>query len=161
MLSSFLRNALVFGIIILAAVSASLAGGNPGSTLPETPLHITRDGAIIAEFHVEVANTPKAQEHGLMFRDTLAEDKGMLFLYATPVPAAMWMKNTRIPLDMLFIDADATIVHIHPDAEPHSLTPISAGRNVQAVLEIGGGVTAARGIRIGDMVSTPMQDAQE
>lgn len=106
-------------------------------------------------FDVEMALTPAQMAQGLMFRTELAPDAGMLFVHAADQLATMWMKNTLIPLDMLFISADGRIAHVHERAQPHSLATISSGVPVRAVLEIGGGMAQRLGIRKGDRVLHP------
>lgn len=109
-------------------------------------------------FAVEVALTEAQQTQGLMYRKELAADRGMLFVFGTDVDHAFWMKNTLIPLDMLFIAADGKIVGIHPNATPLSTTPISVGQLSRYVLEIAGGEAAKQGIHVGDratMIAIP------
>jgi len=88
-----------------------------------------------------------------MFRKSLAGDRGMIFPYNPPVDATFWMKNTLIPLDMLFIRGDGTVVRIAANTSPLSLTPVPAGEPVSAVLEIRGGRAAELGISEGDIAS--------
>ncbi len=107
-------------------------------------------GAVI--FHAELAATPKQQERGLMFRTKLAENAGMLFPFKEPKMTAFWMKNTLIPLDMVFIAEDGKIVNIARNTAPESLAPISSGKPVFAVLEIGGSVADRLGVQEGDVV---------
>lgn len=104
------------------------------------------------EFRVEVARTNIEQAKGLMHRDTLDKNTGMLFLYNDELSRNFWMKNTLIPLDIIFIRKDGVIHHIHPMAEPGSLDLIHSNGNVTAVLEITGGEAAALGINVGDRV---------
>lgn len=104
------------------------------------------------QFTVEVAATPQQQETGLMFRKSLAGDRGMIFPYDPPENAAFWMKNTLIPLDIIFIRSDGTIVRI-TNAEPMSLEPLPAGEPIAAVLEIRGGRAAELGIKEGDIAT--------
>lgn len=87
-----------------------------------------------------------------MFRLDLPADQGMLFDFAKPVPVAMWMKNTYIPLDMIFIGEEGLIVKIAKDTEPHSLEAISSGQPVRAVLEINGGLSDRLGLGVGDRI---------
>jgi uncharacterized protein len=108
------------------------------------------------KFTVELATTPGQMEQGLMFRKSMAPDAGMLFDYRAPSMAAMWMKNTLIPLDMLFVDAQGRIVNIHERAVPGSLDTIAAAAPVRAVIELNGGTAARLGIRPGDRVVFPM-----
>ncbi len=103
-------------------------------------------------FRAEVADTPAARAQGLMFREELELDAGMLFLFDPPSRVTFWMKNTLIPLDMLFIDTHGRIVAITERAEPHSLEGRGPGRPVRAVLEINGGLSERLGIRVGDQI---------
>ena len=103
-----------------------------------------------------VADTPARQQQGLMFVDKLEPGTGMLFLYpGPPRPISMWMKNTLIPLDMLFISKDGRIARIARNTRPHSLETISSLTPVTAVLEIGGGEAQRLGIEVGDRVGHP------
>lgn len=101
-------------------------------------------------FNVELALTPEEQATGLMNRESMAEDAGMLFVLAQERPIRMWMKNTLISLDMLFIAPDGTILAIAPNTTPLSEALIDPGVPVKAVLEINGGVAAEKGIQPGD-----------
>ena len=103
-------------------------------------------------FSVEVATTEEQQEQGLMFRNSLPADAGMLFDFGTTQPAAFWMKNTLIPLDMLFIAADGKIADIHERAVPLSEATIYSKVPVRAVLELNGGTVSRLGIHRGDVV---------
>jgi uncharacterized membrane protein (UPF0127 family) len=106
----------------------------------------------VHHFTVEVAATPDQQERGLMFRKSLAGDRGMIFPYEPAQEVAFWMKNTLIPLDIVYIRSDGTIVRI-TNAEPMDITPLPSGEPIAAVLEIGGGRAKELGIREGDIVS--------
>src|ERR1700680_3542019 len=108
------------------------------------------------KFTVELAATPAPMEPGLVFRRSLAADAGMLFDYQVPSMAMMWMKNTLIPLDMLFVDAEGRIVNIHERAVPGSLDTIAATAPARAVIELNGGVAARLGLRPGDRVVFPI-----
>lgn len=103
-------------------------------------------------FQVEIAATPAEQAKGLMFRKSLAPDRGMLFTYKRPQPAAFWMKNTLIPLDIIFIQPDGRILSIVRNARPHDETPLPSGGMILGVLEIAGGRAAQLGILPGDRV---------
>ena len=118
------------------------------------PLRI-RTGKGTHRFTVEVARSPAEQAQGLMFRRSLDPDRGMIFPYEPPQPVAFWMKNTLIPLDMIFIRADGHIARIAANTTPLSLEPVPAGEPVAAVLEIAGGRAAELGIREGDSVEWP------
>jgi uncharacterized membrane protein (UPF0127 family) len=103
-------------------------------------------------YRVELARTPAEREQGLMFRRQLDPDAGMLFLFERPALQTFWMKNTLIPLDMIFISAEREIVGIVANAEPETLTGRGVPVPSQFVLEIGGGLAAERGIRAGQHV---------
>jgi uncharacterized membrane protein (UPF0127 family) len=103
-------------------------------------------------FRVELALTPQEQERGLMYRKSLDADAGMLFVSQTERPHVFWMKNTLIPLDMIFIGANRRIVGIVQNAEPQTLTGRQVDGPSQYVLEIGGGLSASLGIRPGQLV---------
>jgi uncharacterized protein len=108
------------------------------------------------KFKIEVAETPAQMTQGLMFRRSLAPDAGMLFDYKQPTVATMWMRNTLIPLDMLFVDTQGRIINIHERAVPQSLDVIAAAGPVRAVIELNGGTAARLGIAPGDQVKHPI-----
>lgn len=112
----------------------------------------SKDGASALVF-VEVADTPDTQSRGLMFRNHLDPDHGMVFLFDTEKDHSFWMKNTPIPLDMIFISRDGRIVGIHPNAEPFSLRPITVGNPSRVVLEVNGGFAAEHRLTVGDHVT--------
>ena len=107
-------------------------------------------------FQVEIAETDKEKAVGLMFRTKLADNEGMLFPYGAAQDITMWMRNTYIPLDMLFIRPDGIIHRIEVNAEPMSERVISSGAPVSAVLEVPGGATGRLGIKPGDRVRHPI-----
>ena len=121
------------------------------SGLQQMPLRVTSARGRVYRFTVEVARTLPEQQVGLMNRQVLAPDRGMIFPYSPPEPVAFWMKNTLIPLDMIFVRANGTIARI-VTAVPLSLEPVPAGEPIGAVLEIGGGRAKALGIKAGDRV---------
>jgi uncharacterized membrane protein (UPF0127 family) len=109
-----------------------------------------------AEFDVEIASQPIDLHVGLMFRKEMAKDRGMLFEFGDePKEESFWMKDTLIPLDMIFVAADGHIVNIHPNARPGDITPIPSLEPVTAVLEINGGMAEGLGIKVGDKVLHP------
>ena len=108
-----------------------------------------------ARFTVEVADDSASRARGLMFRESLARSAGMLFLFPQPGPQSFWMRNTLIPLDMIFIDPAGRVVHVHANAIPGDETPISGGDGVLAVLEINGGLAARLGIAPGAELRHP------
>jgi len=103
-------------------------------------------------FNIRVANSAARQERGLMFETRLPANEGMLFPQAEPRIMSMWMKNTFIPLDMLFIDSRGRIICLLANTRPQSLDILSCPKPVMAVLEIGGGEAAEQGIRVGAQV---------
>ena len=134
------------------AVAQAVTARTAPSGLDLIPLQISSAGGT-HRFTVEVARTGAEQAQGLMFRETLAPDAGMLFPFGAPRPASFWMKNTLIPLDMIFVRADGTIARIAANTVPHSLEPVGVAEPVAAVLEIPGGRAAELGIAEGDRVS--------
>ena len=107
-------------------------------------------------FLVEVARTEEEKKIGLMFRKTLAKNAGMLFLYKREALRLMWMKNTFIPLDILFIDKKGVIKRVVKRTTPHSLATISSRQSVLAVLELRGGITSSLEIKKGDRIEHPV-----
>ena len=126
------------------------------------PLTITRsgDGDVLA-FQVEVARTDQEKTVGLMFRRSLADNAGMLFPYGPARTITMWMRNTYIPLDMLFITADGRIARIEANTEPLSERIIDSGLPVSAVLELAGGAAERLGVKAGDKVNHPFFGADK
>ena len=114
---------------------------------------VVRSGTTTHSFSVEVARTEPEQAKGLMFRPSLAADAGMIFPFRPPRPGSFWMKDTMIPLDIIFIRPDGTIARIAENATPYSLDPIVEAEPVAGVLEIAGGRAAELGIAEGDHVS--------
>jgi len=114
-----------------------------------------------ARFTVEVADDPAERAQGLMHRSQMASGAGMLFLYDSPHRATFWMKNTLIPLDMLFLDATGRVSYIHEDAIPQDLTQIDGGEGVVAVLEINAGLAQAFGITVGSELRHPFFAGEE
>jgi uncharacterized protein len=107
-------------------------------------------------FQTEVMKTPEQRAKGLMFRQFMPEDRGMLFDFGREEPVAMWMRNTYIPLDMVFIRANGIIHRIHERAQPLDETTIPAGAPVRYVLELNGGIAAKLGLKAGDRVKHPL-----
>lgn len=138
------------GLALLALSIACGAQAGSGRLRVESLDVVTHRG--VSRFKVEVAGTDASRERGLMFRKSLAPDAGMLFDFQTPRPVAFWMKNTLIPLDMLFIGADGRVISIARNAPPLSEAPIPSGGDARAVLEIGGGRAAQIGAEPGDIV---------
>ncbi|MEX1250594.1 MAG: DUF192 domain-containing protein [Hyphomonas sp.] len=123
--------------------------------LTVSPLTI-RTGEASHAFTVEIADTAEEIRDGLMFRESLAPEAGMLFDFGEVRPASMWMKNTLIPLDMLFMDTEGQVIAIARNAVPGSLRSLGPGVPVRAVLEIRGGRAKELGITPGDTVEHPI-----
>jgi len=113
-------------------------------------------GARQIKFEVDLALTDAERTRGLMFRDKLGAYEGMLFDFYQEAPVSFWMKNTLIPLDMVFIAGDGTVRHIHANAKPLSTDTIPSEYPVRAVLEINGGSARLLGIKPGDKVKHPI-----
>jgi uncharacterized membrane protein (UPF0127 family) len=119
-------------------------------------LDIVTTAGKVAHFKVEFVDTEPTRERGLMYRKSLAPDAGMLFDFKTPQQVSFWMKNTLIPLDMLFIDQSGRISNIYREATPLSLAPIPSDGPIRGVLEIPGGRAQELGIMAGDKVRHPI-----
>lgn len=135
---------LVWTLLTVATIAACLPSSTPAVTLEGSngPVRVT----------VEVALTREEQEHGLMWRDRLEPDHGMLFVFRAQVMRSFWMKNTPLPLDIIFIDRDRKIVSIAEQTKPYSLASIPSGKPAKYVLEVNGGFSARHGIRPGATV---------
>ncbi len=120
-------------------------------SLPQSPLIVESD-EMSHHFVVELADSPDEHSIGLMHRNFLAADRGMLFFYDRPHRARFWMRNTFISLDMLFIRSDGEIAYIAENTVPHSETTVGPRQRVQAVLEVPAGTVAKLGIELGDKV---------
>ncbi|MFZ2995341.1 DUF192 domain-containing protein [Sphingobium sp.] len=145
---------LTLGLLAACSSSEPAAQNSAQAQTVATTLPVvitTTKGA--HRFDVEVAQTPDQQAQGLMFRKSLADDGGMLFPMDPPRTASFWMKNTLIPLDMIFIRTDGTIAFIGANTVPYSREPVSAGIPVAAVLELRGGRAGELGIGEGDRVA--------
>ena len=143
-----MKRSFVFGAWLVLAVLGCTEGA---PALPVVHITIdTRSGP--RAFTVELASSFSSQRLGLMYRRDLAPDAGMLFEFQSDASLSFWMKNTYLPLDILFIRSDGTISSIAPDAEPLSTTPIRSAEPVRAVLEINGGRAMELRIGSGDLV---------
>lgn len=142
------------GAVLLPVLAAAQIPDitKPQPELPKEKLVIVGHDGTKHSFNVEMALTPDQQEIGEMFRTEIPRDGGMLFDWGQPQPTQMWMKNTLIPLDMVFINPDGTIRSIAENTTPRSLAVIDAGGPVRAALELNAGTTAKLGIRVGDKV---------
>jgi uncharacterized membrane protein (UPF0127 family) len=149
-LSGLAMVALVGGMASAQPVTDDPTGPQP--KLPTEKLTIIGDDGKSHVFTVELAITEQEQDTGLMFRTDVPADTGMLFPWDQPQVSQMWMKNTVVPLDMVFIGADGTVKAIAENTVPYSLRDISSGVPVVATLELQGGITATDDINVGDKV---------
>ena len=132
--------------LLVLVLAAACSGGARG---PVARIETARG---TAEVGLEVAATPEARNRGLMYRESLADGRGMLFVFEDDADHDFWMKNTLIPLDMIFIDAERQVVGVHANATPLSTASISIGAPSRYVLEVPGGWAARHGVATGDRV---------
>lgn len=157
---------LIFGCLLFATACTAAGGGSmaksancvPGQALDTSPAGLAqvrlciKSGGKVHVFTTEVAASPAQQSRGLMFRTELADDTGMIFPLSETRMASFWMKNTLIPLDIIFILPDGRIENIVENTVPYSLDPVKSTAPVAAVLELRGGLTAELAIKPGDEV---------
>jgi uncharacterized membrane protein (UPF0127 family) len=144
-------------IRVLAFLVLILAGAAPvahGQQALEKLDIVTASG--VHHFSVEVMRTEAQREKGLMFRRFMPAGRGMLFDFHKPQPVMMWMKNTILPLDMVFIASDGAVINVAANAEPMSERIIPSGGDVLGVLELNAGTAAAIGLKVGDKVVYPL-----
>lgn len=160
-----MRLALVSGVLlVLLCLSALAADPELDAAFGQSSVVITASSSACYRFRVFVALDNRQWRRGLMHVRFLDAWRGMLFVYGNEAPRSMWMKNTFLPLDMLFIKADGTISSVVENTEPQSLQSISSIEDVRYVLELNAGTTARLKIAAGDTlfwagdVSPPLQD---
>ncbi|HLO77502.1 MAG TPA: DUF192 domain-containing protein [Magnetospirillum sp.] len=147
---------------VLAAAGAALvalafdAAAQTLVTFPKSQAEVATRSGKRHVFNVELAATAEQLTQGLMYRRTLAADAGMLFDFGSDKPVSMWMRNTLIPLDMLFLAADGRIVGIKERAVPGSLDIINSPEAVRGVLEVNGGTAQRLELSVGDRVVHPL-----
>jgi uncharacterized protein len=147
------RTLLAFVAVFRAGAEALAADPTgPQPKLPTEKLVILGHDGPVHAFEVEMALTEQQQEIGDMFRTSIPQGTGMLFDWGYPRPSQMWMKNTLVSLDMMFINGDGTIRTIAENTTPRSLAVIDSRGPVRATLEVVGGTTARLGIKVGDTV---------
>lgn len=139
-------------ILVLAAVLSILT--SPARALPRSEL-LVQTASSEFRFDVEIADEPAERAEGLMYRETMADNAGMLFLYPAPQKVQFWMKNTPMSLDIVFVRADGTIAHIAANTTPFSEDMIPSGEEVVAVLEVKAGMMHQLGVRVGDRLKHP------
>jgi uncharacterized membrane protein (UPF0127 family) len=132
------------GVVLALVLALACTPSGPVATI-----HTQRGPVPVS---LEVAADDVTRTRGLMYRDRLADGHGMLFVFDADTDHSFWMKNTVIPLDMIFIGGDRRVVGIHADATPLSLVPISVGHPSRWVLEVAGGYAGRAGIAAGDAV---------
>ena len=145
---------IVTAALAVAGTAASAQNGPPEDldAFPRGKLEIADGKKVKHTFDVWLADSPRRQAQGLMFVRSLPAMRGMLFVHESPKPMSMWMKNTYIPLDMVFIDGEGRIQQIVEQTTPHSLAIISSKEPALAVLEIGGGEAKRLGLHSGQRV---------
>ncbi|KIL97023.1 exported protein [Paramagnetospirillum magnetotacticum MS-1] len=146
--------ALAAMIIVLLGVSAGAVAGSV--TFGASRLDVVTEGGAHHAFNVEMAVTSEQLSQGLMFRRDLPAGTGMLFDFGSPRQVSMWMKNTLIPLDMLFMDRTGRVIHLEQYTVPGSLEPRGPSEPVLGVLEIPAGTVRRLGLKTGDRVVHPM-----
>jgi len=162
MMSRFLRpivSGFTLCVLAFTAVPAAIAQES-GAELPTENLTV-QSGENQHRFTVEVAATDRQRARGLMFREEMAADHGMLFIFEGEGDRYFWMKNTPLPLDIVFIGAEGTIVSIAADTTPYSEAVIPSAGPARFVLEVNAGLSAKLGIEAGDTVSSPSMTAAE
>ena len=176
--TSMRQKMVTVGVVILALLfAASMYFSTPGSTtssrktnapdspmpntnaLPATPqfvkegaLQFYQDDNIVKSIDIEIANTAKEIEQGLMYRQKMDEDKGMLFIFPEMQPRGFWMKNTLIPLDIIYVDSDKIIVSIQKNTTPLSKQNLPSEGDAQYVIEVNAGFSDTYGLKAGDKV---------
>ncbi len=159
-------SSVCFGVRLVAAafaLSASIAVGGAASAQPAQNMQpdaieplaiVTATGE--HRFQVEVARTDEQRARGLMFRKFMPQDRGMLFDFKTEQPVMMWMRNTYIPLDMIFITRDGRVINVAENTEPLSERTIASAAPAFAVLEVNAGVSRKIGLKSGDRIVHPL-----
>ncbi|MEO6152749.1 MAG: DUF192 domain-containing protein [Croceibacterium sp.] len=158
-----MRAWLVPLFLLIAACSPQTAQPSPAPAVARQDVHPTSGLAVIPltitpvtgtphRFRVEVAQTPEQQEHGLMFRTAMGADEGMIFPYDPPQVVGFWMKNTVIPLDIVFIDSQHRVINVAANAVPYSETTLPSQAPAAAVLELNGGRARQLGVVAGTRI---------
>jgi len=141
----------LLGLVIGLLLTVGCAGETLSAPPASQPLDIVTSRGV-SHFVVEFVDTPRSRERGLMYRKSLAPNRGMLFDFKTSREVAFWMKNTYIPLDLIYIQADGRVLSIARNAVPFDETPLPSGGPIRGVLEIPGGRAAQIGVLPGDRV---------
>ncbi|MEL6207197.1 MAG: DUF192 domain-containing protein [Pseudomonadota bacterium] len=144
-----------FGLSLLLALALGLGLGSAAAASCDPSRVDLRGDWGQAAFNVSVADDPQERSRGLMFVEEMARSTGMLFVYEAPQVASFWMRNTLIPLDMIFAGPDGVVRHVHSNAIPGDETPILGGDDILVVLEINGGLAEQFGIDPGTELRHP------
>lgn len=144
-------------LLCLFLLGIWLVAAAPALATESVPLTIEAGGSTY-RFSAEIADDAQERSQGLMFREHLDENAGMLFLYPDERPRTFWMKNTPLPLDIIFISSEGIVVHVAAEATPYDLTAINSEKPAQSALEIRGGLAAQLGIGPGAKISWPPRD---
>lgn len=159
----------LLGLTVWLLLGGLLSGGALGVSAGSAQARTSCSADIVnlrgpwgqAEFAVSVVDTPETRARGLMFVESMPRFSGMLFVYETPRSVSFWMRNTLIPLDMIFADSSGTVRKVHVNAIPGDLTSIPGGSDIQYVLEINGGLSKTLGISPGSELRHPAIDAAQ
>jgi len=152
--ASGLARGAALGLALALPLVAASAGATSAACAPDQ-VELRLASGTVARFSVEVVDTPAERAQGLMFREHMASSSGMLFIYERPQRAVFWMKNTLIPLDMIFADETGLVRHVHANAVPQDETGIDGGPDILAILEINGGLAKKLGIVSGAVIRHP------
>ncbi|WP_428937088.1 DUF192 domain-containing protein [Fontivita pretiosa] len=151
---------MILTVLLLPAGMMMCVAGCPRRAAPQ-PQSLPTISITLGKrtFTLEVANTNRTREIGLMHRDSMPRDHGMLFVFPDEQRRAFWMKNTRIPLDIIYLDAAGRIVAIKP-MQPYDLSSVSSDRPAKYAIELNQGMAAEAGVRVGDVVAIPQAVAE-
>jgi uncharacterized membrane protein (UPF0127 family) len=156
----YLDTTMILTVLLLPAGMMMCVAGCPRRAAPQ-PQSLPTISITLGKrtFTLEVANTNRTREIGLMHRDSMPRDHGMLFVFPDEQRRAFWMKNTRIPLDIIYLDAAGRIVAIKP-MQPYDLSSVSSDRPAKYAIELNQGMAAEAGVRVGDVVAIPQAVAE-
>lgn len=146
---------LLAALLMIAGVAGQ---GHAGASCSPDQVQLRGDWGQ-ARFSIELADDAAERAEGLMHRESMPQSAGMLFVYPEARDVGFWMKNTLIPLDMIFLDSTGTVARVHSNAIPGDLTPIMGGGDIKAVLEINGGLAKRLGIAPGTLLRHPAFEA--
>ena len=146
-------------LVLLLLLVAAFSGCRSGDTKSASGLRLVEVKVGSKQLTLEVADTPDARQTGLMRRDSMPADRGMLFVFPTEESLGFYMKNTRIPLDILFIDAVGQVVSIHT-MKPYDLSTTHSAKPAKYAIEVNAGVAKESGVKVGDLITIP-DDARD